>query len=260
MNYEIAKKDFEKTKILFHFTDFESLKLILETKTFRLSRISNLDDKEEKKYIPQFFRNKVFTMSFTSCIKEYFWNEYTKGMGKKGGVIIKISNNNKWYFDIQSESGFKYNYINKTDVNYKSYDNAEDWGIYDISGLKVCYKDNPLKDYTINREILTLYSGCSIFNDNPSRLINIENPGYVKESKWDIEEEFRIRVTMRPKGFEESIEYCKNVIHETPFTYIYLNMQNNFDLMEILISSDFEYKDELFQICSSIGIKCTIID
>ena len=42
--------------------------------------------------INPFFDGKVFAFSLTKTIKEYFWNNYTQGFGKEGGIIIQIKN------------------------------------------------------------------------------------------------------------------------------------------------------------------------
>lgn len=262
MEYIDAKQDFYKEDFLYHFTSFEALKTILNSGKFRLSRISNLNDSKESKYINPFFDGKVFTFSLTKTIKEYFWDNYTQGFGKEGGIIIQIKNIRGWYESIVTKDGNAFQKVLKSNIDYKSYNQENDWGIYDISCLKVIYKDYPENDFDFDNETYEIYKDCKLFDNSEqyNRLININNQGYVKESIWSEEDEYRIRIIMRPKGVEEILGIDRNVIPKFPSNFIYLDISNKFHLINILISKDFLYKDELNYICRKYGITYFEID
>ena len=78
--YNYSKKEFKKEKFLYHFTHFDTLKLIFDGMKLQLSQINehDLNDEMEIKTLNPFYRHKVYICCFTNSISEYFWENYTK--------------------------------------------------------------------------------------------------------------------------------------------------------------------------------------
>lgn len=77
--YSKLVEDAKKSGYLYHFTNFESLKIILKNHSFRLSRLDALNDPAEAKRIDDFWYNKVFSFSFCNDDNvdfKYFWSNY----------------------------------------------------------------------------------------------------------------------------------------------------------------------------------------
>ena len=80
----------DNPQFLYHYTDLESLILILKNRTIRLKFLDQLDDKEESSF--ENFRaaaKYIFVSSWTEEEKESipFWKMYTRDMH---GVRIKL--------------------------------------------------------------------------------------------------------------------------------------------------------------------------
>lgn len=262
--YSQAKSDFENEDVLYHFTSFNALKSILHSKKFRLSSLSIVNDPDEMIYLDNIWKKKVFIISFTNKIDDYFWDNYVKST--KEGVCISIRNKNLDNFTCYDENNNKFKSFidngNKSVVNHKSYDKNEDWEIYDISCLKVLYTDyiEEYRDYRY--DLIDIFSNCENLNKQEliSEFSSIKAQGFIKsKKKWEQESEYRVRITVRPIGQEQ---YFVRTIKHTPtppFDYIYVDISKIINQIKIFIKKDFMFLEELEKLCSCSGIYFEII-
>ena len=260
-DYNKSKENFNKERKLYHFTDFNAVKKIFGDMKFRMSKISsnNLNDGTEKETIDAIWKDKIFIMCFTNCMKEYFWENYAKG--KKQGVCIEVDMGKFKYNKIVSKDGIVLE--KKTDYLHEKTNDENDWIIHDISGLEVVYKDNPSKDCYYDKELITLYEGCNDVGNNKPLQENFKyynNQGYSKDrKKWDIENEYRIRCTIRPKG-SETYTYKTNILYYRPnFEHLYIDLSKQETVFKIIINKEFECIEEIHEFCKNKGLKLEVI-
>lgn len=272
--YLLSKKCFDKQNKLYHFTSYETLKLILGNLKLRLSVIDEcLNDPDEINYIPDVFKRKVYTVCFTdSATNNYFWNEYAKNKedvnhtGSQVGVCIEINKSklpdfNK--FQLYSESGNRYMYEDEVHSNpnfnaldYNSYKNEDDWCIREAVGLKVVYKDNPYADCSYDDELVEFFK--NIYPKDEFKSIN--NPGFVKSKDWHNERESRIRVLVHSKGPSVYFDEKHKFYYPKPnFRHMFLDISGWLKGITIIIKDEFLYKDQLKAICEKYGIEFKIL-
>lgn len=181
---ELSEKAAKHTS-LYHFTSLECLELIIMGGKMMLRRLDEMSDKSENDFLPQFWKKKVFACCFTHSTegKPDFWAEYAKN----NGVRIEFPNDllNPENYHVVSENNYCFPKISKTTPSHKSYAHEEDWGIYDISKVDVKYLCSEERD---------------IWNECSNGLIK----NCVADSSYNWEEETRIRISMRPIGWEDT--------------------------------------------------------
>lgn len=211
-------------KYLYHFTSFDNLKKIIANQTLRLSRITELNDPIEAERVTSVWHDKCFILSFTNTLEncDYFWREYAPN----NGVCIVFCNENIYpdiriYQDEKLENEMPF--IQKSRIGYNRYDSINDWGIYDITKGDVIYVDD-IKEYVFENR--TEISAGLVKSKNGKNGINIVKP-------WKIESETRIRVAVRPIGFEYIYNKGRMIVPMPPFKYIYMRLPK---LERIIIS------------------------
>lgn len=247
---EMAKE----SKQLYHFTDFESLQIILKNNSFRLSRLDILNDPAEAKRVDDFWQNKIYSFSFCSgnVDFEYFWSNYAKA--ENIGLYIVIKNFDKEDIDsifCDSECNCKMGVFNtRTDLSHKDYDGFDDWLIYNVSKASVFYVDE-LKDYTV-------YDSIIFENDCEISLL----PGLIKKKQgldnygisqnWEIENEQRVRVAIRPKGKENILNRRTNKFEvvKPSFKYFYFKIPSK--IVKIIINPKVDEKNRQ-KVCQFIN-------
>lgn len=269
-NYMNAKHEFNEQLKLYHFTSFETLKIILSNSSLRLSLIDEfLNDPNEISYISDVYKKLVYIVCFTdSETNSYFWDEYAKNKddgkhtGSQVGVCIeinksKISDFNK--FQLYSESGNRYMYEDEVykdpifhALGHKTYDREEDWCVREAVGLKVIYKDNPDNDCFYDEDLVEFFKG--IYSKEEFK--NIKDAGFVKQKDWHNERESRIRVLLHAKGPSVCFDDKHNHYYPKPnFRHIFLDISGWLKGITIIIKDEFLYKDELKVICKKYGIE-----
>ena len=267
-NYVSLTKQFEQIEKLYHYTTFETLKIILENKTFRLSAINEtLNDPFEMEYLDYVWQGKVFVVCFTTSNRnEYFWKNYAYRNDSRNnqGVCIGINKKNINRFEdykvMDSNKKLFANYVG-SNLSYNSYDKNEDWAIKQCIGGKVIYKDNPCDDFSFDEELANFFDG--IFDKSLFQRVN--DSGFVKaktysingiQHRWDVEDEYRIRVVVHSKG----LSFSNGKYHKPPFKYIYLDISNWIENITIYVRRRFSLINELDELSQKYGFKYEVIE
>ena len=198
----------EQHKYLYHYTNMDAFEKIVRGGKLKLKRLDKMEDKGENEFLSKFWQNKVFACCFTHSEegKERFWREYAKN----DGVRIEFPNHLliRENYRIVSENGYEFPKITRTDPGHKLYNSDEDWGLYDVSKVDILY---------LSAEERESWRGKS----------NGLAKNSFAESSYDWEEETRIRIAMRPVGWEERLDKTNNFVPMQPFfdeMYIELNV------------------------------------
>ena len=247
---------FNQTKNLYHYTSFEVLKIILNTKKFRLTRIDEIGDKLEIKYIDRIWKDRTFIGCFTdSYNNDIVWKNFSKN---SSGVCIDFGCIDVSQLRFYDEGNYEFKKIIKTDFEYTSYDNPNDFGIHSVSGLKVIYKCDPELLAEPNLELIDFFKGVNDVNDRDG-FNNHPFQGYIKEERlFDNEKEFRIRVALIPKGKGTSLTTSGQIFHSPKIKYIFMGVDLN--QLKIYIKRENPYLEEINDLCHQYAIKVMIID
>lgn len=202
--FENSKFKADEVSYLNHYTSLCSLETILKNKSFMFNRIDKVNDLIEHSRIDIFDDRKVFVSCFTKRQNEsyFFWKSYSHKQEGRIGIRIsfppEVAALNEFFFD--SECTRTIPFVDRTEFNYDSYSEEQDWGIRLFGTFNVHYLTN-LNDLTYEDSNLKEFlEGCVTTCRLPSRKHHL--PGIVKTVEWDSEEEVRTVVFMRPKGPE----------------------------------------------------------
>ncbi len=222
-------------KFLYHYTNLESLILILKNKTIRLKPLDQLDDMDEGDFENFSAMSKyIFISSWTQEEKESipFWNMYTRDMH---GVRIKLPlnpfkryryNSPHPYLNVDSDFEFYLPYEKINNVDYC---------ILPIKGEEYFY---PVK-YTEDEQ--KLYSKLIDVKDGQIAFY-LGNAGLYKRTAWDFQKEWRYRLVALPgplniinqSGIDVLLGRMKSG-YEIPLSYIDLELkEDSLKNMEIL--------------------------
>lgn len=181
--------DSQKHKNLLHYTDFETLKLIVDNRTLQLSRLDTVNDKHEvnRQGVEEFARNNVFVSCFCHYQHEIvpFWYIYGKGENTSK-VLLKIKN-----FSSNPENCFFTNYFvtGETPPKKRTFEPA----ILIFRITDVLYKRPNHKAFT------STFSGPAIFRDQNASKVqgnavahDVTSLGEYKTIHWQYEKETRI--------------------------------------------------------------------
>lgn len=249
---------------LYHYTNLETLKLILQNKTFRLSSLNRMDDLEEGdtedfNKLGRF----IYISSWTGNPNEslLLWN-YSKG---NEGVRLRMKSNI-----------FKTVHINEI-INYHGIDvpvNGEfNPGIIELMQNE-CVSFMPYKaelcrvTYTDMDRLLkpTVYKqcGCGSFG------IETQDLGIFKRTEWEDQKEWRYRLSSLPISIQENVTWFRNYDQRALLTairnradlgYIDLPLRDDaFDDIEILCSSKMsqEAREELSNVLNQYAPNATV--
>lgn len=174
----------EKRQAIYHYTTIDSLYKILLTKSFRFSRIDQMNDLLEAKRCLDLYNN-FYVLSFSHSRLESIplWNMYAK---EHRGVIIRFTNN--YLFDkskIYFYRGISKKYFVRSDnyLNTNFYYDDSDEGIYakDPIRIQVIYSDDAQKN-RVGRKVFQ--SGkYEITGMNPNILIGIKTEAWKHENE-----------------------------------------------------------------------------
>lgn len=211
-----------KPQYLYHYTNLESLALILKYKTIRFSRLDCVDDLEE---VETGDMNKAGRFCFVSCWTEDseesipFWHMYTNDMK---GVRIKLPSDPFVKYSVKGEdvgesftSNFTYEQIFRKDGIINSA-----WG--DLL-TKVIYTDDE-----------NLIKPKIAYQDDKNKVegLNINEIGKYKRSNWSFQNEWRYMIFISPLTLEEMKMEQNHLIYER------INTGYNFDIDHYLLSID----------------------
>jgi len=254
--YLEAVSNFNQTKNLYHYTSFEVLKIILDTKKFRLTRIDEIGDELEIKYIDRIWKDRTFIGCFTdSYNNETVWENFTVN---SSGVCIDFGCIDVSQLKFFDERNYEFKKIIETDFKYTLYDNPNDFGIHSVSGLKVIYRCNPELLAEPNQELIDFFSEVNDLNDRDG-FYSHPFQGYIKEERlFDNEKEFRIRVTLIPKGKGTSLTTSGQIFYSPKIKHIFMGVEIN--QLKIYIKRENPYLKEINDLCLKYTIGLIILD
>ena len=209
----------EKIEYLYHYTLVESLAMILSTKKFRLSPLSDLDDLQEGKTLDlSTISQTVFVSSWTKESKESIpmWNMYSD---MRAGVRIKAKANLFEEFKITPDGT----------ITVSDYSHWKDDIITFLQELQqVIYSNN---ENDLFPKIIDEKNGAW----NQSKL------GIFKNTAWKFQKEWRYIVRLWPGIKYDETDDCPEDIYKKFATqidkYIYLNIKSKlFDALEVTLS------------------------
>lgn len=230
---------------LHHYTTINALEAILRNRSIRLSRIDVVNDPVENKRINTIWKNRIFVACFTHDINEndMFWNGYAK---RDKGVKItfnKVFNNIDLYGDEKCER-VRISKIERANTEYMKFNDVSDWGYYDITLADVEYTDDLSKYMVLNEELYNEFNNC--ININQSKFYESVYDGLIKENMYRLESETRLRVAVKPIGFEYMRENNQLIKVDPSFEYIYMKLDD--DLINNIIITLNPWSSELFTI------------
>lgn len=203
-----------------HYTTLPSLEMILKNRSFRLSRLDCVNDLYENEYLDDFCRNKVYVGCFTHRIWEsyMYWVIYAK-MDITGIMLTfsrELLHENEIFGDSQcQESPLKE--VKTTDTLHEGYSCVSDWGVFNVSWADIKY----VRDFQMYEETNPMWEhlkGCVNLSKEGFR--TAISPGLLKGKEWDVENETRVRVAIRPKDFENN----KYGVIRPKFEHLYLKL------------------------------------
>lgn len=208
LNYNDACQCAQQHKLIHHYTTFKALESIIGNHSLRLSRIDRLNDTVENSRILDLWKSKVFVSCFTHCDHEsyFFWRTYTDR--SLDGIMISVQTLALTDLTLHADEKCEQEPLSnctRTNLNssFSPKLSAESWGIYDYSCVDISYVS---RNESIDEE--------DSFQ------------GRIKYNEWDMEQETRLRVAVRPTCLEimsegGTIKYC------TPEDeYIYAKLSN----------------------------------
>lgn len=213
-----------KNKYIYHYTSKKALERILENNSLRLTRLDLVNDPEENKRITSIWNKKVFVACFTTTLnnEEYFVNHYAKEGVRivfKTECIVKA----QLFYDDSCKNAISH--FSKSNLHHKSYKETSDWVIFDNSLLDIFYTDDISQFNSSYGE-----SNAGVIKNK----IGIDINGMSRN--WEIENETRLRVALRPLGLENDYNHQKKTYEQPfpPFKYIYMDISKCIQKVEEL--------------------------
>lgn len=248
--YLKSSKAFNEQKQLYHHTSFNTLKIILESRKLRLSRLDKLKDVDEEANVDKIWNQKIFIVCFCNRLdNDYLWCNYPN---IENGVCIDLGKIDTNTLTLYDSGNYNLSKVSTTDLKCTTYYKSNNWGIHNISGLKVFYTNNLCEYTTFNKELSDFFEGVVV--NNPHSFNNHELQGYIKKSReYSFEEEFRIRVSVRPKGPENIVKGTDICPARPEFEHLYIDI-SQFTDFKILYKKGFAHKDELLKLCEKYNV------
>ena len=210
--YQIAVESAKTHPIISQYTNLEALKKIIENKTLRLTRIDKLNDHVENSKIHPLWAKKVYVACFTHREHEsyFFWNTYCKN--KSYGVMISFPTDFLQNLPVHPDEKCQeapLEFIKRTvpNVAFSKDVSRNTWAVFDYSCVDISY---------IPRNI-TLEK--SEFQNESSNF-----QGRLKYVEWDMENETRLRVSIRPKCREVSSMVNEQSYYKPDNGYLYVKL------------------------------------
>ena len=233
---------------LFHYTNIESLALILKNKTIRFNSLDNMDDLQEN--ITKDVQNAgqfTYVSCWTDKIKENIalWKQYTD---HDSGVRIELPKHPFKKYD-----STKYIEIIRQNTNLNVISNEQlitminfdDMMIKDYSTFTIGQIQLIPIEYTENEDDLV---PRIVYNSKDNIEIFMDRIGRYKDEAWRYQYEWRYKIQFVPVNFlegirnnqEKFVEVYNKIINGTavqPFKYYdFVIADNAFDQMKITLS------------------------
>lgn len=269
--------------VIYHYTNIDTLALILKNKSIRFSRLDKVDDPEESDFISSNTGINLGIYTFVSC-----WTE-----NKEESIPM-------WKMYTDHEYGVRIS-LNR-DGMFKEY--TLDY--MELNGLKSVSLGNPIKilfpqkdfffsDYTLpfynsNYETCQFYRKINYVDDVKQHAISStrfmpkdDNKGFYhldygsvgtyKNKRWSFQEESRFVLTILPGNTlcsfntsnydHEANKFIRNIVDNKPLEFCYYDMfldDNAFDSLEITLSpfSTEAEKIIVHSLCSTYAPQATI--
>jgi len=247
---------FNNESNLYHYTTFDGLMKIIISKRFRLTRIDHISDNLEVNYIDRIWKARTYIGCFTnSNVNELMWQHYTKS---NTGVCIDFGKIDTFGLKFYDEENNEYKRIPEVDMTYSSYNQTTDYRIHSVSGLKVLYLNDPEYLAIPNHELIDFFKGVQDVNDRDG-FYNHPFQGYVKESRlFKFEQEFRIRVSILPKGMGTKLTLRGQIYYSPPKKYIY--METDINTLKVYVKNENPFLDEITSFCNQNGIEIFVLN
>ena len=205
---------------LYHYTNIESLAMILKNKSIRFNSLCNLDDKLEDKINDlTTFGRFVFISSWTSIDKEVIpmWNMYTD---MKAGVRIKVKKNPfLTYFSKENVKGstkftanlfdggtFEFDFTDLI-ISPSEFLNTTNYSLVSPNGNTILHE----VIYTEDKDLLIPHIYKSDFSHENIETMKL---GKYKRTCWDFQKEWRYILYFSPISFKEMSELKSNSVEE----------------------------------------------
>ncbi|WP_347488520.1 DUF2971 domain-containing protein [Desulfoscipio sp. XC116] len=252
-------------KYLYHYTNVDSLALILKNKTIRLNSLDKMDDLQEQMSVDkQNFGRFVFVSSWTAEEAESIpmWRMYTP---KQRGVRIKLPINP--FVDYHPTLGEVAKYTNSTFVG----DGATQSNLRTIIPTSEVFNGEFfLTNYAINTQLFEVK-----YTDDDSLLkptvlkivddkffITLSDIGIYKNKYWDFQKEWRYRLMFlpisAPKLMQEHMQGLNTEMAKLqlrtmtgqaalPFSHYDLKIRDeSFDSISIMLAPDISESSKVF--------------
>ena len=254
-----------KPRYLYHYTNVDSLALILKNRCFRLNSLDNMDDLQEQLSIDkQNFGRFVFVSSWTADEKESIpmWRMYTP---KQRGVRIKLPMNPFVSYSLTGKNvaeiiGSVYNGADSDDVGFKTI----------IPIRELFGKNYFLTNYSQGNQLIQVEytDDKKLLEPNILQLANekfelkLGSLGKYKNTYWEFQNEWRYRLMFLPISMQnmikESMQNQNGEISELqlkmivgqaalPFSYYDLLIRDEcFEDMSIMTAPDVSESAKIF--------------
>lgn len=207
-SYENAVVTANQHKLIHQYTTFEALEKILSNKSLKLTRTDLLNDTVENNMLFPLWQKKIYVSCFTHRKREsyFFWKTYSRG--SSSGVMITLNRQHLDALSIHPDEkcldaplcqSSTPNPLPPFDPEVKQ----DTWGIYDYSIVDVMYMPR-------NKKI----DCVSHFQ------------GRIKYAEWDMEEETRLRIALKPTSLEFKFEKSNLQYHHPQNEYIYAQLSD----------------------------------
>jgi hypothetical protein len=223
----------KKHQSLSHYTSFDALESILHNRSIKLSRMDKINDLYEEDRNYGFWSNKVFVACFTHESQEsiLYWYIYT-GKRKEEGIMIKaptkfLMQNIKVFADCQCSS-YEFSQTKQSDPKITNYQHIDDWGIYDTTWADISYVKNFTK-YECKLPIYEDLKDC--VNLSERDLYESIHVGFLKSIPWHAEKETRLRVSVRPKGLENTNRGVEKPSFEEMYFFLQDDLLKSFEII-----------------------------
>lgn len=200
---------------IYHYTNLDTLALILQNRTFRLSPLLNMDDKQECMTQEKFNLGKYIYVSCWTKMKAEsipMWAMYTS---ETSGVRIKMRTGFfKWY-DVNKEQ------VCRLDPRIKVSGEKSDLKMlfpiekfYTQPYYCTPYKANELLMQVIYTSDNNLLKPKIITETEGELSIAFGNLGIYKNKAWEFQEEWRFKMILMPFSVEEALNNPTQITNE----------------------------------------------
>lgn len=189
-------------KSIYHYTSIETLDLILRNKTWRFTRLDNLDDLQESENLPYKLAKQVFVACFTVEENENIplWKMYSGTKGVRISFdnvlpfkIIKVPSmmgDNYYSIMMPSENTFNNLTANYEDFRFFPHHHEDGKIMRDINFIEVEY--DTYENVSINKK------SC-VRGESDTLQINANHLLALKSDYWIFQKEVRLFIHILPK-------------------------------------------------------------